>query len=169
MTTTEKFKTKIVDWEQISKSIDKICKDMIMSDVQIDSVVGLSRGGLIPAVMIANQLGVREVYSYGIKSYSNQTRGDIDTYQHVHTDNIKGDNIVVVDDISDRGDTMGYVKRQLCSTNTKPWRHKNIHTCTLCIKEHSDFMPTWYDFTLKSDEWIIFPWEIDENKVNKKI
>lgn len=170
MTTSMKFKTRIVDWDQISKSIDKICKDMIMSDVKIDSVIGLSRGGLIPAVMLANQLGVRQVYSYGLKSYSKKTRGDIETYQHVHADSITGDNIIVVDDISDKGETMGYVKRQLCSSDRlTPWKHKNIHTCTLCIKEHTDFLPTWYDFTLESDEWVIFPWETDENKVNKKI
>lgn len=164
MSVDVKYKTKVISWEQITQHVDKICNDIIRSDVQIDTILGLSRGGLVPAVMIANQLGINYVYSYGLRSYSDKTGGDIQTYQLAGSDEVKGEHILVVDDISDRGETLGYVKRRLCKPTHMPWRYKNIHTCTICVKPHTDFSPTWHALDVENDEWIIFPWEADEQK-----
>jgi len=158
------IKHHVISWSDVVKHVDKICNDIIRSDVEIDAILGLSRGGLVPAVMIANQLDIDEVYSYGLRSYSNKTGGDIKTYQLAGSETVKGDHILVVDDISDRGETLGYVKRQLCKPTHMPWTYKNIHTCTICVKPKTDFLPTWHAVDVEDDEWVIFPWESDACK-----
>ena len=158
------YKTRVLDWSTIVESIDKLCKEIVLSDIKIDSIVGLSRGGLVPAVMIANQLGVREVYSYGVRSYDGKSGGDVKTYQWLGEKHLPGDTILVVDDISDRGATLGFVKKQLCKPEALPYEHKNINTCTICVKPRSNFLPTWTGINVEDDEWVIFPWEADQYK-----
>lgn len=162
------YKHRMISWEDITKYVDKICSDILKSEATIDTILGLSRGGLVPAVMIANQLGIDHVYSYGLRSYSGKSGGDIKTYQLAGSDTVQGEHILVVDDISDRGETLGYVKRQLCKPSNMPWTYKNIHTCTLCVKPHTDFLPTWHAQDVENDEWIIFPWESDDRKPSDK-
>lgn len=163
------IKHHVITWDDVVKHVDKICDDILRSDVEIDCILGLSRGGLVPAVMIANQLDIDHVYSYGLRSYSNKTGGDIQTYQLAGSDTVRGEHILVVDDISDRGETLGYVKRQLCKPSIRPWTYKNIHTCTLCVKPRTDFSPTWHAVDVDDDEWVIFPWESDGIKPKDRI
>ena len=161
------FKNKFLNWNDVTKSVDSICADIILSNIQIDSILGLSRGGLIPAVMIANQLGVSRVYSYGLRSYSNKTGGDVMTYQHCGAGDISGEHVLIVDDISDRGESLGYVKNQL-TMKLFDQSDINFHTCTVCKKPHTNFEPTWNGLVVDNDEWVIFPWESDEIKPSDK-
>lgn len=163
MSVSVDHKVKALSWSDITKSVDTICDNILKSDITFDSILGLSRGGLVPAVMIANQLGVSEVYSYGLRSYSNRTGGEIRTYQYCGPDDVCGKHLLIVDDISDRGESLGYVKNKLLAkTLTQP--EKNIHTCTICKKDHTDFEPTWIGMSVENDEWVIFPWEADDIK-----
>lgn len=153
-----------LSWSDVQELVDKVCAEIILSDIDISCIVGLSRGGLIPAVMIANQLGIREVYSYGLKSYNNEKSPEsIKTYQYFHPEYLHGQDILVIDDISDRGESLGYIKTKFESNS----RDKlNIHTCTLTIKEHTDFIPTWFGSSIPNNCWVVFPWEADGLKPN---
>ena len=47
-----------LSWDDINKSISTLCEKIITEQPQIDSVFGLKRGGLIPAVMVSHKLGL---------------------------------------------------------------------------------------------------------------
>jgi len=70
-----------LDWEEIEKCVEILCTKIFMDYPNIDSVMGLPRGGLIPAVLISHQLGLPLV---------------------LHP----GKNTLVVDDINDTGETL---------------------------------------------------------------
>jgi len=70
-----------LDWEEIEKCVEILCTKIFMDYPNIDSVMGLPRGGLIPAVLISHQLGLPFV---------------------LHP----GKNTIVVDDINDTGHTL---------------------------------------------------------------
>lgn len=167
MMTDTKPETRVLGWCDIIDSVDKICNDIISSEIDIDGIVGLSRGGLVPAVMIANQLNIPKVYSYGLRSYDGKDGGTIKTYQWLGGGYVDSECILIVDDIADRGESLGYVKRQLCQPSSLPYKHKDIHTCTICTKPHSNFSPTWTGVHVENNEWVIFPWEADEVKPGK--
>lgn len=157
---------KALSWEDIQTLVDKVCAEIILSDINITCIVGLSRGGLVPAVMIANQLDIREIYSYGLKSYNDENSPEsIKTYQYFHPEYLHGQDILVVDDISDRGESLGYIKSRY---ESNPMHKLNIHTCTLTIKEHTDFIPTWFGSETPNNCWVMFPWETDGLKRNNK-
>lgn len=45
-------------WDDINDLVDTLCEKIILEQSNIDSVFGLKRGGLIPAVLISHKLGL---------------------------------------------------------------------------------------------------------------
>jgi hypoxanthine phosphoribosyltransferase len=43
-----------LDWDEIDRLVDILCKKIVTELPFIDSVTGLARGGLIPAVMVSH-------------------------------------------------------------------------------------------------------------------
>ena len=70
-----------LEWEEIDRLVDILCEKIITQIPSIDSVMGLPRGGLIPAVMVSHRLDLPLV-----------------TLPEPHT--------LVVDDIADSGVTL---------------------------------------------------------------
>ena len=70
-----------LEWSEIHECVKILCKGLFLDYPNIDSVMGLPRGGLIPAVMISHELGLPYV---------------------IHP----GKNTLVVDDINDTGHTL---------------------------------------------------------------
>ena len=151
----------LMSWADVDAATDRIVEEILESEININAILGLSRGGLVPAVIISNKLDIDKVYSYGLRSYNTNRQGEaISTYQHIGPNLCSDENILIVDDISDQGKTLAYVKDQVCSDGPLNYVHKNIYTCTLCIKKNTDFLPTWYYRTYRDDQWVTFPWEI---------
>lgn len=54
-----KIRNKIyLSWDDTIDLVDKLCEKIITEQPNIDSVFGLKRGGLIPAVMVSHRLGL---------------------------------------------------------------------------------------------------------------
>jgi hypoxanthine phosphoribosyltransferase len=47
-----------LSWDDVNNLVDKLCEKIITEQPNIDSVFGLKRGGLIPAVMVSHKLGL---------------------------------------------------------------------------------------------------------------
>ena len=157
--TEEASKVIELSWADVDNATDRLAVEVLNSQINIDAILGLSRGGLVPAVLLANKLNIDRVYSYGLRSYTGNMIGAIKTYQHIGANLGTEENILIVDDISDKGETLGYVKGQVCTDSHLDYIHKNIYTCTLCIKRSTNFLPTWHCDTYDDDVWVTFPWE----------
>ena len=70
-----------LSWDDVEKSVNNLCDKIRFDQVNIDSVHGIARGGLIPAVLISHKLGLPYVQAVG-------------------------PNTLVVDDICDTGVTL---------------------------------------------------------------
>lgn len=129
---------------------------------RITSVIGLSRGGLIPATIVANHLNVRNVYSIGLASYDLDPDNNIhihkhDVYQQIPIDSPcmrKGETVLIVDDISDKGATFQHVIQTYMARASCDYV-----TMSLFVKPETIHMPDYYHKSVSQDEWITFPWE----------
>jgi xanthine phosphoribosyltransferase len=146
--------------------IERACKDMSyqMDELGITHVIGLSRGGLVPATIIANNLGVRKLYSIGIASYEmgydgvESVAGDLSIYQQipVNASELDKDAVVaVVDDISDKGNTLNYITQNILSN----YNCKYVTSCVF-VKPGTAHIPDIKYKFVPEDQWVIFPWEI---------
>ena len=120
----------------------------------ISHVVGLARGGLIPATIIGYALD-RPVLSYGISSYNGSKKTD---NFHINqalnlVDLPRNANLLIVDDICDTCDTMKYITNKISLAGIK------YSTACICTKkEHTEWLDH-YGIVVPDNKWIVFPWE----------
>jgi xanthine phosphoribosyltransferase len=140
-------------WSNIEEDINLLTRYLTIDD--FDAIVGIGRGGLIPAVLLSNSLSIKPVVNFSIQSYIGKKQTSKITLGQVPDKEffIKNKNILVVDDLSDRGSTLHYVQKYFNKIKVYPT------FLTLYIKESTKFVPDLYARSYKDNEWLIFPWE----------
>ena len=125
---------------------------------KITHVIGVARGGLIPATIISYELNV-PLLSYGISSYKDTNKTDeFKINQFVNFDGLKSATeadpyVLVVDDICDTGDTMHYICDKIEFAGVKA-KYATLFT----KKKHRKFLDQ-YGVVISNNTWIEFPWE----------
>ena len=129
----------------------KILADKIQT-FNPDALIAIARGGMTLSHFISEKLNQRNLYSINSISYENDKKLDtIKIFNYPNLENHK--KVVLLDDISDTGDTLLEIKTKL--NNLYP--HLEIKTATIFYKPTSKVIP---DFKLKiADKWIVFFWE----------
>lgn len=130
-------------FESIQKTINQFLSKQKMDLKKIDFVVGVSRGGLIPAALIATAIDKPLVAIY------------IDRQNKVFLDRgawIKGKRILLVDDIIRTGLTFKKVLSLL-----KQHKPKSIKSFTLYKIESAEINPTWTNSVAANN---IMPWDL---------
>lgn len=140
-------------WAEYFNDIRQVSYDL--RNEEFDCVIGISRGGLIPARMLCTELGVKNLGLIKASFYTDSGRKlETPTVQYVDAFS-QYSNVLVVDDIYDTGETMKMIKFDL--TNT--FNVAKIKTFTLfynvCTLEKPNYtLNPKYDW-----EWVTFPWE----------
>lgn len=145
-----KFKNKIyLDYSDVLSMCHNL--EDIASKLKPDLIVGIVRGGLLPALHLSHAL------ERPMETVTWQTRDK--NYQQFNERvdiQIRNDDVVLfVDDINDTGRTFKDLAKAY-NTNTR----KNVHFISLVEKTTSDFHGT-AALTLDDSRWIVFPWEKD--------
>lgn len=109
-------------------------------------IVGIARGGLVPAVMLSHRLNL-PMETLGVSFRDNKAT------HHTKFKPIKDARYLIVDDINDSGVTFKVV------TDIFKNRRLQHRTAALINKEKSDFDVDFYGEMFYHDDWINFPWE----------
>ena len=126
-----------------------------LKDKGITHVIGVARGGLVPATIISYMLD-KPLITYGISSYKGTKKTEkIHTSQPLNTAELKENNahVLVVDDICDTGDTMKYI-----TTNLALGSISYKTACIFTKEKHKEWLDH-YGLVVPDDKWIVFPWE----------
>lgn len=119
-----------------------------------DAIVSVARGGLTFSHVVAEGLNIRDVQSIRTELYDHTNKRDkITIYDECKLENVK--KVLVLDDISDSGDTLQAVMNHL----KLKFIHVEFTSATLFYKKTSIYEP---DFWInEAEEWIEFFWEKD--------
>ena len=123
----------------------------------ITHVVGLARGGLVPATVVSYALD-KPLLTYGISSYEGSKKTEnFHINQSLNLNEVKEKNnnlhILVVDDICDTGDTIKYFTKKLLLAGIR-----NTTACIYTKEKHTELLDH-YGLVVPEDKWIVFPWE----------
>ena len=117
-----------------------------------DALVAIARGGLTLAHHLAEIFDIREVFAINAISYDKtQKKEKIDIFNIPNLHGFK--KILIVDDISDSGDTFIEVLKIL----NEKYPDLEFKTLSIFYKPTSKFKPDFYFH--KTNEWIKFFWE----------
>ena len=148
-----------ITWEQIEDGVTKLAADIKKTGTQFDSIIGISKGGLIPATMLAELLEIKTLISFGIRSYTGYESGKPVVYQpfpeSYNTDQSKS--VLIVDDLADTGKTFEDTMQAFSCHQSRA--DTQIITAALYWKPHTSHVPWHFVRQYKDDTWLVFPWE----------
>jgi len=149
-----------IHWHDIYFAIRSITDQLQKTNFIPDVIVGVGRGGLIPATLLAYKLDVKKIYNFAVQSYSDEMRQTIRVIQTTGYDifDAKGKKVLIVDDLSDSGHTLRYIKEKLAHDLPED----EIRSATLFTKDKTTFIPDFYLREYHHDTWLVFPWEYDD-------
>jgi xanthine phosphoribosyltransferase len=111
-------------------------------------IVAITRGGLVPAAIVARELDIRLVDTVCIASYDDQHQGAVTVLKPVAGD---GTGWLIVDDLVDTGRTARVVRDML----------PKAHFATVYAKPAGRPLVDTFITEVSQDTWILFPWDID--------
>lgn len=140
-----------LSWNSIFDAVDALCYSI--ERLEPRTIIGVSRGGLVPATLISHKLGLRmdtiKASAYEGTRRTLQKPISIDGWK----DGFNTRGTVIVDDILDSGDTLQAIR-------TKCGPVHAFHFVTLVTKS-PNLSDTYYARVLP-EVWVKFPWEGDE-------
>ena len=150
-------------WSEVEGLSLEIIRQVSRDGWQPDYVVGLTRGGLVPANLISQYL---EVPMECLK-VSLRDGGQTESNCWMAEDAAKGKNILIVDDINDTGATLSWIEKDWPEGNTMyDWNNvwnNNVRFAVLVNNEASNYTRIDYSAVdinkAEEDSWIVFPWE----------
>jgi len=138
-------------WWQVDRAIFALAEKL--REYKPDVIVGVARGGLIPAVRLSHILNDIPLKVIDVKFYKGiDERGEKPVITiPIHGD-LKGKRVVIVDDVSDTGKTLEVVIEEV-----KKLGAREVKVACLAMKPWTSVVPDYYVF--RTDKWIVFPWE----------
>ncbi|WP_136246503.1 xanthine phosphoribosyltransferase [Halomonas borealis] len=135
----------IVSWDQLHRDVRELCHRLVERDFA--GIIAITRGGLVPAALIARELNVRLIDTVCIKSYEGQDQGTLEVMKGVDHD---GEGWLLVDDLVDTGKTAHKVREML----------PRAHFVTVYAKPDGRPLVDQYLTEVAQDCWIQFPWDM---------
>ncbi|NOZ31235.1 MAG: phosphoribosyltransferase [Crenarchaeota archaeon] len=146
----------LIEWSTIDEGVEEIVAKVESSGFKPDVIVGILRGGVIPARLVADRLGVNDITVMEVKLYKGTgIRGERPYLRQPPVLSLTDKRVLIVDDISDSGLTL-----QLAVEAVNLFMPKEVRTASIYIKPWTEFVPDYYAFTTRN--WIVFPWERGE-------
>ena len=144
----------VISWPELHRDARYLSK-MLHDLGAWRGIIAITRGGLVPAALVARELDIRLVDTICVTSYLSsetgkeaQTRSEVKVLKGVVGD---GDGYLLIDDLVDSGKTAQHVRQLLpkayfATLYAKPAGRPIVDTC---VKE------------FKQNKWIYFPWDIE--------
>jgi len=150
-------------WREIDALADTVASAVRAAGPAPDTIVGLTRGGWVPARMLADRLGVKRMLAlraqhWGVTATANGRAELGDAL----TQRLEGRNVLVVDDITDTGESLALATEHVASLGPS-----SLQSAALLHIAHSKFRPTFWGEEIPRDAWVwvVFPWNYWEDLV----
>ncbi len=144
----------VISWPELHRDA-RYLAEMLHGIGQWRGIIAITRGGLVPAALLARELEIRLIDTICVASYTGnssegaaQNQGQLEIIKTCPGD---GEGFLLVDDLVDTGRTAAFVRKLLPKAHfatlyAKPEGRPIVDTC---VKE------------FKQNKWIYFPWDID--------
>jgi len=151
MNSKERYKkTYRISWDQLHQDCKALAWRLLDSG-PFDWLIGIARGGLIPAAIIARELDIHHVDTICISSYTVKEQGRLSILKDLDIKETDRKKWLIIDDLVDTGKTAALVRKRL----------PEAHFATVYAKpEGRPFVDTFIT-EVSQDTWILFPWDAE--------
>ena len=161
MDKVESFKCRIPTWDEISRWTEAVANDIEDDGFRPTVVIGLTRGGWVPARIVCDHLQVKKLYAVKTEHWGVTANHDGKALltQELNA-SIEEESVLIFDDITDTGESLILAEHHL-----REMRPKDIRTATILHITHSRKEPDYYEMEVPEEDWtwFIFPWNLNED------
>jgi uncharacterized protein len=148
-------------WTDVEGWADRIAARIREQSATPAAVVGLTRGGWVPARLLCDRLGVQRLLSLRAQHWGvTATPTGAAELTEGLSGSVAGQHVLVVDDITDTGDSLS-----LAVDHVRAQGPKRLESAAFLHITHSRFVPTYYAEEIPRDAWVwvVFPWNYWED------
>ena len=138
-----------VSWEELHRT-SKALAWRLLELGPFNGVVAVTRGGLVPAAIVARELEIRVIETACISSYHGQHRGGIEVLKSADSAD-QGKGWLIVDDLVDTGETAKALRLMM----------PEAHFATVYAKPAGRPLVDTFVTEVSQDTWIFFPWDME--------
>ncbi len=147
----------IVSWDQFHRDCKALAWRLVEKSAAWKGIIAITRGGLIPAGIIARELEIKTIETIGISSYEGQTQSELKLVKGIDMALVgDGEGWLVIDELVDSGATAKMIRKML----------PKAHIATVYAKPAGEPVVDTYVTWVSQDTWIYFPWEIDAQPID---
>ena len=143
-----------VSWADLDRLVEQLADRL--SHEQFDVMLAITRGGLVPAGMLAYRLRIRNILVAAVEFYDDQGQpGPHPTFLQFPADPLlRGQRILVVDEVWDSGTTIHAVTERVRQAGGIPT------TAVLHWKPAHSVVPGAPDVhAVTTDAWVVYPFK----------
>jgi len=153
MATPQSEKAFPVSWDQFHRDARALAWRLAAAG-PFKAVVCITRGGLVPAAIVARELGIRVIETVCVASYDHKKQGELQVLKKIAAEVVaagsgSGDKVLIVDDLVDTGKTAKLVREML----------PKAHFATVYAKPMGRPQVDTFITEVSQDTWIFFPWD----------
>jgi hypoxanthine phosphoribosyltransferase len=142
-----------VSWDQLHRDAKALAWRLVSAGPW-QGIVAITRGGLVPAAIIARELEIRLIDTICVASYEDRSLGAAQILKSaIAADGGKA--WLLVDDLVDTGQTARVVRQSL----------PNAHFATVYAKPAGRPLVDTFITEVSQDTWILFPWDTELQSV----
>ncbi len=160
----ERFHCYLVEWEDIERWSRDVSQKLDGSGYKPDLVIGLARGGWVPARLICDHLLIKNLSSLRTEHWgiTATVDGEARLAQPLSVD-LADRRVLLVDDITDTGKSL-----EIAIAHVERGAPKELGVATLLHIEGAKVVPDYFSEQILKDNWtwFIFPWNRDEDFYN---
>ena len=153
------IRCELVSWERFYALARKLALAIREAAFQPDVIVAIGRGGYMPARIVSDYLDVFDLADIRVEHYHSVHRERTARIRYPLAAEVAGKRALLVDDVSDSGDTFEAAIRHLRERGEPA----ELRTAVLHHKTVSCFTPDFYSEVVSEWRWIIYPWALMED------
>lgn len=141
-----------VSWDQFHRDARALAWRLSATGL-FSGMVAITRGGLVPAAIVARELDLRIIDTFCVASYIKESvQGDVKVLKSVSPEigRDEGAGLLVIDDLADTGATVKIVRALL----------PKAHIATVYAKPLGRPLVDTFVTEVSQDTWIYFPWDL---------
>ncbi|MEG3109633.1 MULTISPECIES: xanthine phosphoribosyltransferase [Pantoea] len=136
----------VVTWDMLQIHARKLAQRLLPVE-QWTGIIAVSRGGLVPASLLARELGIRYVDTVCISSYDHDHQREMKVLKRAEGD---GEGFIIIDDLVDTGGTAQAIRDM----------YPKARFCTIFAKPAGRELVDDYIVDIPQNTWIEQPWDM---------
>lgn len=137
-----------LNWEEFHQDVKQLCQK-IKASGNYNKIVAISRGGLVPAGILAYELNIRSTEVINVATYIDDVHLKLEKIDKPENVGEVNEQTLIVDDLVDSGQTFEVLRQTFPKA-----KYVSVYTKNKS-KDNADIFARELP-----DEWIVFPWDI---------